>query len=671
MTNTNTITAQHLYDFELIKSCVLSPNGKYIAYSVETVDRKTEKKYTHLHLITTATGESTPITFGKYNNTMPKWSPDSSQLAFISDRAAEKQYQIYCLPLVGGEARQITTIKGTIGALEWSPNGQQLVVSFRAKDQEVIAREKDEEKKKLGIVERHYTRLFYKLDGGGYLPQQRWGLILVDINGEQVEQLTSGTTFDDYQPTWSPDGRHIAFISNRHEQPELHPDHVDLWLLEVATKNLRKIDTPVGSKSLPSFSHNGAWLAYVGSEYVGEWWRNKQLYIVAINKVEAPICLTDTFGITVESLTLNDMGGLPTQSPPSWSLDDEKLYFEVSEQGSTHFYGIHRLTKQLFFVIKEQGTVGHLSMDAQQKQLSFVKSSITDPNQVAIKQMNAPSYQTFTQLNQSIFDNTDLGQIEELWFKGNAGNDLQGWILKPPAFDATKQYPAILEIHGGPLLQYGESFMHEFYYLAAQGYVVFFCNPRGGKGYGEEHAKAIWGNWGTADYEDLMTWTDIVASKPYVDENRLGVTGGSYGGYMTNWIIGHTNRFKAAVTQRCVSNLISMWGTSDFNWVFQQTFGNKSPYESIDDLWRMSPIRYFGHVTTPTLVIHSEQDYRCCQEQGEQVFVALKKLGVPTELVLFPNESHGLSRGGRTDRKIARLQHIARWMNRYLTDADA
>jgi dipeptidyl aminopeptidase/acylaminoacyl peptidase len=201
-----------------------------------------------------------------------------------------------------------------------------------------------------------------------------------------------------------------------------------------------------------------------------------------------------------------------------------------------------------------------------------------------------------------------------------------------------------------------------------QGYVVAFCNPRGSRGYGEEHARAIWNRWGSVDYADLMAWADFVAEKPTVDSERMGVTGGSYGGYMTNWIIGHTDRFQAAVTQRSVSNLISMYGSSDFNWSFQQEFGDQPPWEALESYWEQSPISHIGNAATPTLVIHSENDFRCPIEQGEQVFVALKKLGVDTEMIRFPDEPHGLSRGGRTDRRVERLEHILRWFERHLKE---
>ncbi|MGA1793740.1 MAG: S9 family peptidase, partial [Thermoplasmatota archaeon] len=218
----------------------------------------------------------------------------------------------------------------------------------------------------------------------------------------------------------------------------------------------------------------------------------------------------------------------------------------------------------------------------------------------------------------------------------------------------------------GPRTQYGFTFMHEFYYLASEGYVVHFCNPRGGQGYGEDHAGSIWKKWGTHDYNDVMTWTDHVEKLPYIDPRRMGVTGGSYGGYMTNLIIGKTDRFKAAVTQRSVSNFISMWGSSDFNWMFQDEFSEKPPWDDLKKYWEQSPMKYMGNAKTPTLVIHSENDLRCAMEQGEQVYVALKKLGIPTELLRFPDSPHGISRMGRTDRRIVRLEHLKQWFDRFM-----
>jgi dipeptidyl aminopeptidase/acylaminoacyl peptidase len=273
---------------------------------------------------------------------------------------------------------------------------------------------------------------------------------------------------------------------------------------------------------------------------------------------------------------------------------------------------------------------------------------------------------TLTTVNRDWLAEIDHGTLEEVWFKAGDGYDLHGWILKPPGFDPSQTYPSILQIHGGPQMQYGNLYSHEFAYLAGQGYVVYWSNPRGGQGYGEEHAKSIFGQWGTVDYDDVMAWTDFMAQKPYIDPARMGVTGGSYGGYMTTLIIGRTDRFKAAVAQRVVSNFISFYGSSDLNWGLENLAGSPPPWEDMAANWEQSPISAIGNAKTPTMVFHSEQDNRCDKEQGEQVFVALKRQGVDTELILFPGESHGLSRGGRTDRRIARLEHMLRWFDDYL-----
>jgi dipeptidyl aminopeptidase/acylaminoacyl peptidase len=353
--------------------------------------------------------------------------------------------------------------------------------------------------------------------------------------------------------------------------------------------------------------------------------------------------------------------------PPTWSKDGKRLYFNTVLHGSTKLASISVKGDDLRDEIGEGGVVGSFSFDKNQEKLGYFYGRMNDPVQIYLRDMVSGSVRQLSKLNK-LLDGIDLGKVEEVWFKGPAGNDLQGWILKPPGFDPSKKYPSIMEIHGGPLTQYGKFFMHEFYYLAAHGYVVYYSNPRGGRGYGEEHAKGIYGDWGNVDYADLMAWADYMEKRPYIDPKRMGVTGGSYGGYMTVWIIGHTQRFKAAVTQRCVSNFVSMWGSSDFNWTFQMELANKPPFEDLQNFWAHSPIAYIGNAHTPTLVLHNEFDLRCPIEQGEQVFVALKKLGVDSEMVRFPDEFHGLSRTGRTDRRIARLNHILRWFDKYLKD---
>ena len=660
------IAAEDLYQLELISTPRLAPDGQHVVYSVQRVDRKTEKKYSNLWIAPAGGGQPCQFTYGDQSDSQPCWSPDGSLIAFLSNRGdKDKPAQIYLLPFSGGEARPLTSLDGEIGELAWSPDGRQIACALRKQDPEALERQKDEQKKKLGVVARHYDRLFYKLDGYGYLPHERWHLWTVDAGSGKTKQLTDHPVFDEHGPAWSPDGKSIAFTSNRNPDPDMNPDLVDLFVMPAGGGEPRKLETPEGEKYSPSFSPDGRWIAYYGVEGVGKSYLNAGLWVLPADGQAAPRNLTAPHDLHVSAWTINDLGQ-PEQLPPIWSKDGQTIYFPGVLHGSSLLLSIGAGGEGLQAVIGEGGVAASPSFDREQGRLAYFYGRMDDPGQICLRELATGQTRQLTHANRDLLAGLDLGQVEEAWIKGPDGNDLQGWILKPPGFDAGQKYPSILEIHGGPLTQYGKYFMHEFYYLASKGFVVHFCNPRGGRGYGEAHGGAIYGRWGTADYADLMAWADFMAGQPYIDTARMGVTGGSYGGYMTVWIIGHTQRFKAAVTQRCVSNFISMWGSSDFNWAFEQELNNQPPFADLQNYWDRSPIKYIGNARTPTLVIHNEMDLRCPIEQGEQVYVALKRLGVESELVRFPDEFHGLSRTGRTDRRIARLNHIARWFEKYL-----
>lgn len=667
MNKNRLISTEDLYEIEILTDVRISPSGDYVIYSQERVNPKNEKKYSNLWVVPTDGGNPFQFTFGDQKDNKPRWSPDGNTIAFLSNRQdQEKPSQIHLIPFHGGEARLLVEIEGNIESISWSPDGTKLLFRVRKTDQEVLD-QMDGEKRELGIINRHYDRVFYKYDGEGYLPQERWHIWSVNVNIGLARQLTDDPIFDEKDPTWSPDGQSIAFISNRSPDPDLDPDADDLFIMSSSGGNPKKLNTPEGKKSLPSFSPDGQWIAYFGQNGKGDWYKNQGVWVVPADGSQEAKNLTEKIDVHVDPMTINDTGS-PEIMPPTWSKDGKFLFFPIVRHGSTNLCSIGLNGEDFSILAGENGVVGSYSFSEDQSKLAYFLGRFDDPGQVYFQNLVNGKYEQITKVNEDLFSNLDLGEVEEVWIKGPDGNDIQGWILKPPGFSPDKSYPSILEIHGGPLTQYGEFFMHEFYFLVANGYVVHFCNPRGGRGYGEEHAKAIWGNWGDADYRDLMAWTDFIENKSYISKERMGVTGGSYGGYMTVWIIGHTNRFKAAVTQRCVSNFVSMWGSSDLNWEFQELHNNKPPFEDLDIYWDHSPIKYIGNAETPTLVIHSENDLRCPIEQGEQVFVALKTLGIDTEMVRFPDEFHGLSRNGRTDRRIARLNHILRWFNKYLKD---
>lgn len=662
------ITAEDLYRFRLVTDSQISPDGRHVVYSLERVDRKTEKKFTNLWLAPTGRGRPRQFTCGDQVDSQPRWSPDGRSIAFLSNRGDGKRSQLYIIPADGGEARQITHLKGSFSTFEWSPDGRTIVCAFRKMDKDAALRERDEDRKKLGVVARRIERLFYKLDGAGFLPEERWHIWTVSTRSGKAVQLTSGNRHDDLAPSWSPDGKRIVFLSNRSRDPDLNPDHVDIFIIPARGGRLRRIPTKPGIKWAVGFSPDGKWLAYYGIVGQGQHYKNMSLWVVPASGKPSPRNLTRRFDIEIAGETINDLKGEPPVRPPVWSSDGSRIYFGAARHGRVNLHAIApaRRRAELETVIDEWGSVLQFSLDKDNARIAYVFGDMGNPGDLYVREIETCASRRLTNINNRVLGGVDLGEIEEVWFKGRDGNDLHGYILKPPGFKAGRKYPSILEIHGGPMVQYGELFMHEFYFLAANGYVVFFCNPRGSQGYGEEHSKAIWGAWGKADYADIMAWTDYVARKPYIDRARMGVTGGSYGGFMVNWIIGHSRRFKAAVTQRSIVNMISKYGAGDYNWMLEYRFGNKPPWEAVDAYWEQSPLKYFGKVKTPTMIIHSEEDHRCPIVEGEQTFVALKRLGVDTELVRFPEEPHGLSRTGRTDRRIKRLTHMLRWFDKYL-----
>ncbi|MBE2199590.1 MAG: S9 family peptidase [Anaerolinea sp.] len=672
------VTAEDLYRFEHITDARISPDGRFVITAIRRIDRKTEKKYSNLWLFPTAGGAPRQFTYGDQSDGSPRWSPDGRHIAFLSNRKDEKQPQIYLIPLDGGEARPLTTLKGQIASFDWSPDGKQFVCVLRQPEAEELAREKDEQKKKLGIAARHYaTRTFFKLDGAGYQPEtERWHIWTINAHTGKATQLTSGAVHDQADPAWSPDGQWIAYVANQSDDPDLQPDRVDLYVMSADGRTTRRLPTPIGPKAAPSWSPDGRWIAYIGVEGEGLWWKNSSLWVIPSDADDAAVTavaddarnLTAAADLHVAHVTSSDTG-TGQMMPPTWSADGQTLYFQASRHGDTALMAVSWRGDAVTIdrVLDTPGTVECFTGSATMTQIAYVLSTLTDPGQLYLFNTNTRQQRKLSNLNEKWLHRLELGKIEEVWFAARDGYQLHGWILFPPGFDPSQTYPSILQIHGGPHVQYGRSFMHEFFYLAAQGYVVYFSNPRGGQGYGDAHTQAIANAWGTVDYDDVLDWANYMRQQPYIDPQRMGVTGGSYGGYMTNLIIGRSKLFKAAVTQRSLSNLISMWGSSDFNWAFQQTYGDdKPPFANIDAYWDGSPLKYIGACTTPTLVIHSQMDQRVAQEQGEQVYVALKTLGIDTELVLFPDEPHGLSRNGRTDRRIARLNHILRWFDKYL-----
>jgi dipeptidyl aminopeptidase/acylaminoacyl peptidase len=670
------ITAQDLYKFELVSDPQLSPDGAHVIFGVSHVDRKTEKKYVNLWLAA-SDGSRPPrqFTYGDHSDTHPRWSPDGRKIAFLSNRKDEKQQQIYIIPLNGGEARPVTKMEGSFAGFSWSPDGRSFATQFRKKDEAAVEREKNEQKKKLGVVARHITRLDYKFNGEGYLPAEKWHIWTIDAASSEATQLTDGDKFDELQPQWTPNGRFLIFTSNRDPQPDINQEETEMYRIPVrgnailvSGDEMQLISAHNGRKFNHTISPDGQWIAYMGSQEKGKWYQNDCIYLVPVSGGEARNLTADS-DLHLAIATLTDVGSGTPQTPPTWAKDGRFLYTMATEKGNQPLLAFSTDPNGSGYkrIIDDAGLVDSFTFDAKQESVAYLWADLSGPAQVRVRNPSDGQTQTLTHFNHDWLKTIEPGDIEEIWFKSKDGTDLHGWIMTPPNFDPNKKYPSVLEIHGGPQTQYGRSYFHELHLLAAQGYVVYWSNPRGSQGYGQAFAGAIYNQWGTVDFDDVMAWVDTVEKLPYIDTERMGVTGGSYGGYMTTLIIGRDHRFKAAVAQRIVSNFISFYGSSDMTIGTENLMGaEQPPWDDLENYWRQSPIATIGNAKTPTLLIHSEQDFRCDKEQGEQIFVALKKLGVDTEMILFPEESHGLSRAGRTDRRIERLNHMLRWFATYL-----
>ncbi|GAI87570.1 unnamed protein product, partial [marine sediment metagenome] len=361
----------------------------------------------------------------------------------------------------------------------------------------------------------------------------------------------------------------------------------------------------------------------------------------------------------------DDIGETFGSLAPSWTKDGKEILFGASDEGNHHLFNIGIKSRKIKKITERDIQIFDYSYNRETDKIVFTYSHPTSPANISVMERSRGKMEFIINPNEQLLKRLRISKPEEFSFKGAKGDTVHGWILKPPNFKKNRKYPLVVEIHGGPHAQYANSFFHEFQILAGSGYIVFYSNPHGSQGYGEKFAKALVNNWGVPDNKDIMNAVDILSRKRYTDKKRMGVTGGSYGGFMTNWIIGHTDIFRAACTQRCVSNLISMTGTSDGGFMMPREFGGPW-WKNLDHYWRMSPLKFVKKIKTPLLIIHSEGDMRTPIEQAEQLYIALKLQKRKVKFLRYPEESHGLSRIGRPDRRIHRLKKILEWFDSYL-----
>ncbi len=658
------LTAEDLYNLRIPTGLSLSPDEKKIAFSVERMDKKENKYFANIFIHGIEQGVSQQFTFGNHNDNCPVWSPDGKTLAFVSTR--DKKVGVYLMPSGGGAERQLIELEGTVTRLQWTPDGKHLVFCLRYNDSHFI---KDEKKKKEPPVYRHITRLFFRLDGEGYLPKDTFQVYAIDIASAKLRKITSGKRHN-LSPAVSPDGRWIAYVSNRSRNPDIDSLRDDLFIIPFGGGKERRIETPAGPITAPAFSPDSRMIGYIGHDNPNDAWGVTNFHVWSVGLAGRPRArdLMPKFDRMAYDQSITDLSDVHETASLAWSADGKRLFFLSSDTGSTNLYYVPKAGGKPTRVFKGKCHVKAASFNGSNRVAALILADIDNPGDIVTCPTSYGAEKRMvrhTGLNPFLRREIRLSRTREVMFKSFDGTEVQGWLVTPPDFKSSRRYPSILYIHGGPRVQYAHTFFHEMQYLAAQGYVVLYTNPRGGAGRGEIWADAIAGGWGELDYRDCMAAADFLEKQRYINPKKMGITGGSYGGYMTNWIIGHTDRFAAAVTQRSVVDLSSFIGSSDCGWELEREFRGY-PWTNRQNYDKCSPISYYEKVKTPVLIIHSENDLRCAIEQAEQMFVKLKVMGKKVEMVRFPQEPHGLSRHGRPDRRIARLEWISKWFNRYL-----
>ncbi|HXB73430.1 MAG TPA: S9 family peptidase [Candidatus Acidoferrales bacterium] len=649
---TRGVTAEDYFAFQNIGDAHLSPDGKQVAYVLTTVDQKRNRRDNGIWVVATD-GKSAPrrLTAEGVNSTVPRWSPDGTRVAFLSTRgtaaAGETEAlgpQIYILHLDGGEAQALTHLKNGAGVFQWSPDGKRFVVVSRTGPSDNVA----PAARKSDV--RHYSHISYKFNDTGWFDDKRSHLWVVEAATGAARQITSGEDWNDTDPQWSPDGTRLAFVSDRTGLEFDDGRNKDVWVIAAdGGSSLAKISDHNFDDTQPRWSPDGKVIAFAGQTQRRQF---PKLYIAS------------AAGGGKSSQAVDDFDLIPTDL--HWGPGARELRFETGVKGQMHIFRVDLDTRKVSPVTSGERGVRGFDASKEAGVMTYLANDFQHLDDLYAAALDGSGERQLTHLNGALWAGLEVAGVERVPYKSTDGWDIDGFFVKPVGWQAGKKYPMVLSVHGGPAGQYGVDWYHEFQVYAGKGWAVFFCNPRGSTGYGQKFERGIVNNWGGMDYQDVMAGVDAALKKyPWVDTERLGVTGGSYGGFMTNWILGHTTKFKAAVTLRSVANFISDDGTRDGAYGHEEDFKGFL-FDQFDQYWNASPLKYAKNVKTPTLILHSDNDYRVPLEQGEQWFRALKHYGVTTELVIFPRENHNLTRTGEPKHLVESLDWQCYWFDKFL-----
>jgi dipeptidyl aminopeptidase/acylaminoacyl peptidase len=680
------ISEKDLFNFNWIADPQVSPDGARVAFVKVTVNDRKDGYNTSIWIVSTATGESKQLTSGIRDAT-PRWSPDGKYLVFVrSPETAGRPEppQLFMLSMEGGEAFPFTSLPLGCGGPQWSPDGKMILFANNATAEEISKAARPgappaaspspaPSPERVSDV-RVITRAVYRSNDSGYLdlkhPVHLWIVAAPHTASEKVtpKQLTNGR-YNDFNVTWAKDSSKLYFVSDHRDEPYYELGKTDIYSIPVSggePTRLTSIDMGTGVFSVSPKGDQVAFYASTNQPVLS--YTEPDLWVMDLKPDAQPRNLTRDFdydlgsGVGGDNTAPRGGGG----APPTWTPDGRSLIAVYAKEGRANLGAFDTSTGKMTEVTTGNQAVLSFKATPDASKLVLLISTPTRVGDLYWLERPSGSPKQLTHINDELFAKLNLTEPEEIWYTSFDGKKVQTWVQKPPDFDPSKKYPLILNIHGGPHTAYGFVFDHEFQWMAAKGYVVLYPNPRGSTSYGQEFGNIIQYHYPGDDYKDLMAGVDELIKRGYIDPGKLGVTGGSGGGLLTNWTIGQTTRFAAAVSQRDIASWSDWWYTADFT-LFQATWFKAPPFEDPEDYKARSPITYIKNVKTPLMLILGEADWRTpTYAGGEEMFRALKYRKIPTVMVRFPNETHELSRSGQPWHRIERLQHIVGWFDHWL-----
>ena len=656
------ITASHarplkntdIFEIEVASDPQVSPDGAMVAYVRRSNDIMIDRARSSIWTVAVADGAHRPVLSGPDSYSSPRWSPSGDRLAYITG-AGTKSPQLYVRWMDTGQTALLTNLREAPQSISWAPDGNSIAFSMfvEAKSKPLASPPAKPKGAKWAKPAKVIEDVIYRADGAGFVRSGSTHLFVVPADGGTPRQLTEGPYSHGGSLSWDVDGSGVVFSANRNEDFERDPVESDIWRVSIATGELTRLTNRDGPDFAPAISPDGSQIAYLGNTDNLMGYQTSRVSVMAQDggsKRE----ITGDFDRSIDAL--------------AWDSDDS-LIIQYDDRGRTYLTRLTLDGERDALVRDVSGTSigrpytsGGFSTNASGV-IAYTSGRASRPADLAVKNGDRPTLRT-TRLNDDLFANIDLGAVERITWQSSAdGREIEGWLVTPPDFDASKQYPLILEIHGGPFAAYGPHFSAEAQLFAAAGYVVLYANPRGSTSYGDEFANLIHHNYPSEDYDDLISGVDAAIARGFVDPDQLFVTGGSGGGVLTAWIVGNTNRFKAAVVAKPVINWISFTLTSDFYPFFGKYWFDKMPWEDPDAYWARSPLSLVGNVETPTMLLTGEADYRTPMSETEQYYQALQLRDIDTAMVRIPEAPHGIA--GRPSNLIAKVDNILAWFERY------